>query len=216
MKRIMTVLALAAFAAAPAAAQLAGMPVWNSPKGGTGVTISGDFASNNDDAGGGSAFGARASLGIGTLTVGAGVASWDADNAADKVTSFGATAGFRVIGGSLLPIAINLQAGVGRTGDIKTVLDTAAVTTLTGSVGLAVSVPTPGVSIEPYLSVGIRNHKPAGGSSDSNFGWTLGANANFGMFGVHAAYDSENKGGGLNGGVFAVGVHVALKAPVGM
>ncbi len=216
MKRIMSVLALAAFAAAPAAAQLAGMPVWNSPKGGTGVTISGDFAKNNAEAGGGSAFGARASLGIGTLSLGAGVASWDSDSAADKITSFGATAGFRVIGGSLLPIAINLQAGVGRTGDIKTVLDTAAVTTLTGSVGLAVSVPTPGLSIEPYLSVGIRNHKPAGGSSDSNFGWTLGANANFGMVGLHVAYDSENRGSGVNGGIFAVGAHVALKAPIGM
>lgn len=216
MKRIIAVLALAAVLAAPAAAQLAGMPVWNSPKGGTGVTINGDFASINDDGGGGSAFGARATVGIGTLSLGAGVASWNSDDAADKVTSFAATAGFRAIGGSLLPIAINLQAGVGRTGDIKTVLDTAAVTTLTASAGLAVSVPTPGLSIEPYLSVGIRNHKPAGGKSDTNFGWTLGANANFGMFGLHVAYDSENKGGGVNGGILGIGAHVALKAPIGM
>jgi len=215
MKRIMTVLAAIAFAATPVAAQWAGMPVWNSPKGGTGVTISGDFASNNPDAGGGSAFGARASVGIGTLSLTAGLASYDSDVATDKITSFGATAGFRVIGGSLLPVSLNLQAGVGRTGDVKTPIDTAAVTTLTGSVGVGVSVPTPGISIEPYLSLGIRRYS-AGGTNDSNFGWTLGANASFGMIGLHVAYDSESQGGGSTAGIFGVGVHISLKAPIGM
>ncbi|MEX2155341.1 MAG: hypothetical protein WD773_00705 [Gemmatimonadales bacterium] len=215
MTRIMTVLALAAFAATPAAAQLTGMPVWNSPKGGTGVTINGDYASNNDDAGGGSAFGARASIGLANLTLGAGVASYDSDVLADKVTSFGANAGFRIIGGSLLPVAINLQVGVGRTGEFDTGLDTAATTTLTGALGLAVSVPTPGISIEPYLSVGLRSRSRSG-SSDSNFGWVLGANASFGMFGVHVAYDSESYGSGTTAGILGIGVHVALKAPMGM
>lgn len=214
MKRILTVVALAAIAATPAAAQLAGMPVWNSPKGGTGVTISGDYGSVNDEGGGGNAFGARASLGLANLTLSAGVASLSPD-VGDKVTSFGATAGFRVIGGSLLPIAINLQAGVGRSGEIETPTDTSATTTLTGSVGLAVSVPTPGLSIEPYLSVGIRSNNFAG-STDSNFGWTLGANANFGMFGLHVAYDSENLGGGETKGILGIGAHVALRVPMGM
>src|SRR5881628_1673825 len=108
--------------ATPAAAQWLGEPVWNSPKGGTGVTISGDYGKPNDAGGGGNAFGARASLGLANLTLGVGVASFNSDSAADKVTSYGATAGFRVIGGSLLPVAINLQLGVGRTGDIKTPL----------------------------------------------------------------------------------------------
>lgn len=215
MKRIMTVLALAAFAASPAAGQWSGMPVWNSPKGGTGITISGDYASINTDAGGGSAFGARASLGLANLTLGAGIASWDSDVFADKVTSYGANAGFRIIGGSLLPVAINLQAGVGRTGEINFGVDTSAVTTLTGALGLAVSVPTPGISIEPYLSLGLRRRSQSG-RSDSNFGWVLGANASFGMFGVHLAYDSESLGGGSRSGILGIGVHVALSAPMGM
>ncbi|MGH7605987.1 MAG: hypothetical protein ACREME_01490 [Gemmatimonadales bacterium] len=215
MKRILMVVALAAFAVTPAAAQLSGMPVWNSPKGGTGVTISGDYASNNDDAGGGSAFGVRASLGLANLTLGAGVASYDSDVLTDKVTSFGATAGFRIIGGSLIPVALNLQVGVGRTGEFDTGADTAATTTLTGALGLAVSVPTPGVSIEPYLSLGMRSRSRSG-ESDSNFGWTLGANANFGMFGLHLAYDSESLGGGQTSGILGIGAHVALRAPIGM
>jgi len=76
MKRALTVFALAAAVAAPARAQWAGMPVWNSPKGGTGVTINGDFGKPNADLGKGSAFGGRATLGLGSLSVTAGMSSW--------------------------------------------------------------------------------------------------------------------------------------------
>jgi hypothetical protein len=215
MKHMTIVLALAGFAVTPAAAQLAGMPVWNSPKGGTGVTINGDFAKSNDNAGGGKAFGARATLGLANLSVGVGVASYDSDQSPDKITSYGANAGFRVIGGSLLPVSINFQLGVGRTGKFESLADTSAKTTITAAVGLAASVPTPGISIEPYVSAGIRHHTFAG-NSDSNFGFTIGANANFGMLGLHVAYDSESIASGVTGGILGIGAHFALKAPIGM
>jgi hypothetical protein len=223
MKRMMTVLALVAFAATPVAAQLAGMPVWNSPKGGTGVTINGDFASNNDNAGGGSAFGARASIGLVNLTLGAGVATWDSDLSNDKITTFAGNAGFRIIGGSLLPVAVNLQFGAGRSNEVSSGVPGSpipAITTVTAAVGLSTSLPTPGLSIEPYFSPGIRYYKasnpPTGfPDSESNFGFTIGANVNFGMLGVHLAYDSES-GDGSTGGIFGIGAHVALRAPVGM
>jgi len=64
MKRAMLTLGLAAVVATPAAAQWLGEPVWNSPKGGTGVTISGDYAKPNSDYGKGNTWGGRASLGI--------------------------------------------------------------------------------------------------------------------------------------------------------
>ncbi|MGH7671889.1 MAG: outer membrane beta-barrel protein [Gemmatimonadales bacterium] len=216
-------MALAAFAAMPAAAQLAGMPVWNNPKGGTGITIDGDFASNNDDAGGGNAFGARASVGLANLTLGAGLATWDSDLSNDKITTFAANAGFRLIGGSLLPVAVNLQVGAGRSNEVSSGVPGSpipAITTLTASVGLSTSVPTPGFSIEPYVSPGIRYYKasdaPTGfDDTESNFGFTIGANVNFGMFGVHLAYDSESNNG-ASSGIFGIGAHVALKAPIGM
>ena len=76
------------------------------------------------------------------------------------------------------------------------------------------SVPTPGISIEPYLSLTNRWYKASGISgTTSNFGWTLGANANFGMLGFHVAYDKEGDGGG---GIIGIGAHIALKAPIGM
>jgi len=213
MKRIMTVLALAAVAAAPATAQWIGMPVWNSPKGGTGVTINGDFGLPNENGGKGSAFGVRGSLGLANLQLTAGLANWKPDGAAEGYTSVGGNAAFRVIGGSLLPIALNLQVGAVTIGAANTDPST---TRLTAGGGVAVSVPTPGISIEPYLSVTNRWYKFSGISgTTSNLGWTLGANANFGMFGVHLAYDSESLGGGT-AGIIGIGAHIALKAPIGM
>jgi len=213
MKRIMTVLALVAVAAAPAAAQWIGMPVWNSPKGGTGVTVNADFGMPNSDWGKGSAFGARGSLGLANLQLTAGLASWKPDGAPESYTSIGGNAAFRVIGGSLLPVAINLQVGGVTIGAAN---GQASQTRITAGGGVAVSVPTPGISIEPYLSVTNRWYKESGISgTQSNVGWTLGANANFGMFGVHLAYDSESQGG-ATGGILGIGAHIALKAPIGM
>ena len=149
MKRVTLVAGLLAMAAAPAAAQLAGMPVWNSPKGGSGITISGDYGSPNNDAGGGNAFGARGTLGLANLAITVGLSSYKADAAADAATSLGGNATFRVIGGSLLPVAINLQVGGSRT----TQTGSADVTGIIAGGGISAAVPTPGVSVEPYLSV---------------------------------------------------------------
>lgn len=220
MKRILMAVTLVAFAAVPAAAQWAGMPVWNSPKGGTGITISGDFGSNNTEAGGGNAFGARASIGLANLTLGAGVVTWDSDLITDKLTSFGATAGFRIIGGSLLPVGLNFQVGAGRSGEAAAGA-MPALTLLNASVGLSASLPTPGISIEPYISPGIRYYKastppPGFPESDTNFGFAVGANLNLGMLGIHVAYDSENQGSGSTAGIFGVGAHFQLRVPMGM
>ncbi|HXF96142.1 MAG TPA: hypothetical protein VNI61_08590, partial [Gemmatimonadales bacterium] len=79
MKRFMAAVALAAFAAAPAAAQFYGMPVYNSPKGGTGVTLSADLGLPGDEYGKGTAFGARGTLGLGNLALTAGFSSYKPD-----------------------------------------------------------------------------------------------------------------------------------------
>ena len=211
MKRVMTVLALSAIAAAPAAAQWAGMPVWNSPKGGTGVTINGDLGMPNGN-GKGTAFGARATFGLANLSLTAGVASWKPKGASESFTSVGGNAAFKIIGGSLIPVALNFQVGAARASAADT---SPSATRITAGGGVAVSVPTPGISIEPYLSITNRWSKVSGFKTESNLGWTLGANANFGMFGVHLAYDSEKVTGGTVG-TFGLGAHVALKAPIGM
>jgi hypothetical protein len=97
----------------PVAAQWQGQPVWNNPKGGTGITINGDVGFPNTDARKGTAFGARATLGFTALSVTAGVSSWKPEGFSSSSTSWAGVAQFRVIGGSLMPVALNIQVGAG-------------------------------------------------------------------------------------------------------
>ncbi|MGH7547766.1 MAG: hypothetical protein ACREMM_06305 [Gemmatimonadales bacterium] len=221
MKRVVLVVGLITLAAAPAAAQWTGMPVWNRPKGGTGVTISGDWGRPNVDYGKGNAFGGRASLGVGTVTLTAGVASYKPDGLNDRTTSVGGQVDFRVIGGSLLPIAVNVQAGAGVSGKITSgTANYPKVVNVTGAVGFSLPLPTPGVSIEPYFSPGIRYRRETDAvsgvsASDTKFGFAAGANLSFGMLGIHAAYDYQKTDPG-HASVFGLGAHVALRLPMGM
>src|SRR2546422_3577841 len=97
----------------PAAAQWTGMPVWNDPKGGTGITVSGEYGKPDSAYGKGNAWGGRAALGVGTVTLTAGVATYKPEGSSDATTAVGGQAAFRVIGGSPLALAVNLQAGGG-------------------------------------------------------------------------------------------------------
>src|SRR3989454_11214872 len=177
--RAMLPLGWAAVVATPAAAQWLGEPVWNSPKGGTGVTISGDYAHPNSDYGKGNTWGGRASLGIGTLTLTAGVARWKPDLATEGFTSIGGNAALRLIGGRLLPFSVNLQVGAARTGSANS---PPALTTVTSAAGVSVPLPTPGVSIEPYFSPGIPDHS-SGGADTTQFRYVFGAHISFALVG---------------------------------
>ena len=212
MKRVFFVMALAVGAAAPApvAAQLAGMPVWNSPKGGTGITISGDYGKPDTDAGSGDAYGGRGTLGIGSLSLTAGLSSYK-PSGGNTQTSYGGDAAFRVIGGSLMPVNVNLLVG----GAGTSASGGPSSSTIVAGGGVSVSLPTPAVSIEPYASLTNR-WRTTSGSTDSNFGWTIGANLGFGAFGAHIAYDTESQGGGKAAGIIGLGVHLTLNVPLGM
>jgi hypothetical protein len=186
------------------------MPVWNSPSGGSGLTISGDYGKPNSGSGGGSAFGGRATLGLGTLSVTAGLDSYKPSGGTSG-TSFGGDVAFRVIGGPLAPVKINIQGGAAHTSA------NSGATVVTGAVGIGVPLPMPGISIEPYVSPGVRYTKVNGllGGSSTNFGFAIGANIGFGMLGVHVAYD-HSKLMGITQSIFGIGVHLALKVPMGM
>jgi len=217
MKQVAWTVGVAAFVAGPAAAQWLGEPAWNVPKGGTGITIYGDYGRPNTEYGKGNAFGARASLGLANLTLTAGAVRWKPEGF-DAATGVGGQAAFRVIGGSLIPVSVNLQLGAGTFGKLTSgAITVPKATEITAGGGVAASVPTPGISIEPYLSVTNRWHKLSGVSgTQSNIGWTIGANLGFGMFGVHMAYDSEKLDSGGTSGIIGIGAHVALKVPMGM
>jgi len=207
-----------ALVAAPAGAQWTGMPVWNDPKGGTGITISGEYGRPDSAYGKGNAWGGRAALGVGTVTLTAGVATYKPEGSSDATTTVGGQAAFRVIGGSLLPFAVNLQAGAGTSTKI-TSSGYPKRTSVTGAVGMSVLLPTPGVSIEPYFSPGVRYVRledaiTGVSASQTKFGYALGANLTFGMLGVHLAYDYQKLDVGSTG-VFGVGAHLDIRAPGG-
>ncbi|HEY7193965.1 MAG TPA: hypothetical protein VH439_09525 [Gemmatimonadales bacterium] len=217
MRRMLMVIAAVAFANAPLAAQWMGMPAWNNPKGGSGLTIYGDVGIPNSNLGEGTAFGARATFGMANLSLTAGVSSWSPKDVGASSTSWGGVAEFRVIGGSLMPVALNLQLGAATASAINTATDSIPkMTNAIAGAGLSVNVPTPGLSIEPYVSISNRWHAPSGGSTTSNFGWVIGANAGFGMWGLHLAYDSEKLDDGSTASVWGVGAHLSFKAPMGM
>jgi hypothetical protein len=219
MKRIATASALVVLATAPAAAQWLGVPAWNSPKGGAGVTVSADYGKMDVDSDTdplkATTFGARGSVGLGRATIAVGLSTFNPDGALETVTAFGAQGAYRVIGGSLLPFAVNVQGGVSRHG----VVDGGSedITNWLVGVGVGTTLQTPAVGVEPYLSVSNRWHTVSGQASPApNLGFVIGANLNFGTFGLHLAYDSEKGDRGDRFGIFGVGAHVTLRAPVGM
>ena len=217
MKRTVWTLGLTAVLATPAAAQWLGEPMWNHPSAGSGFTIYGDYSRPNNAAGGGNAYGGHVALGAGTFTLTGGVSSWKADLVNDRITSIGGTAAFRLIGGSLIPVAVNLQLGGGYSMEVTSSTTTVPVQTMVlGAVGLSVPLPTPLVSVEPYVSPGVRYHhysKVAPGASDheTNFGWVIGGNLGLGPVGIHLAYDSEKFDNGTRHGVFGIGANIGLR-----
>ena len=213
MTRGVLTLSLGAGLVTRAAAQWLGVPVWNSPEGG-GLTVSADYAKPNSDYGSGSTWGVRLSWGRGIASFTAGAASWQPGGGGESLTSIGGNATFRIIGGTLPPIAsngirANVQLGLAHTEVANLVVSSVSGTAVTGALGFGVRLRAQYFSAEPYFSPGIRYRSVSGGGNSTAFGYAIGANVGFGLFGVHLAYDNEQLKGGGNVGVFGVGAHVA-------
>jgi len=214
MKRafLLLVCAAAATLATPvqAGAQLAGMPVWNSPKGGTGLTIAADYGSPDSSGGSGSTYAGRVVFGLGTLTLSATVGSRKPEGAASSTTEWGGTGAFRLIGGSLIPVSVNLQGG------FATYKEASVTTTRgTAALGFAIDIPTPGVSIEPWIAPGLRLMHSAS-QTDTQFGVAGGLTIGFGMLGIHAAMDYENLAGGGHTTTLGIGAQFSIRPPLGL
>ena len=220
MKRALLVLGCLAVVAAGlparACAQMIGMPVWNSPRGGTGLTIAGDYGSPDSTGGKGSAYAGRVVLGLSALTVSAAVGVRNPSGSGANITQYAGTAALRLIGGSLIPLSVNLQGGLGTFKDsgIRSTRGTAAL-------GFAIDLPTPIIHVEPWVAPGFRvTHSGASGllSSQTNtkFGIAGGLTIDFGMLGVHAALDYEQIPGGGHSRTVGIGAHLAIRPSFGL
>jgi len=215
MRRVPLIIAALTLSAVPAAAQLLGVPVWNSPKGGSGITVYGDVGFPDSDYGKGTAFGARGAVGFGNLGFSLGLASWEPDMGGGSALSYGGQVAFRVLGGALLPASLNVQASIGWSDATDSLPKS---TRAIGAVGVGANLPFLGVEV--YASPGIRYTDYGSldvpgfteGSSDTNFGMAIGASARFGLFGAHVAYDFENTDGGTVS-VIGLGASVGFRLP---
>lgn len=209
IRRIAGAAALVAALALPLEAQVAGLPVYNNGVG-PGVTLGLDVGFNNEDAGGGTAVGGTVSWGSGLFGLTGTLASWSPD-AGDAITAVGGTGNFRVFGGPLSPVLVHLQAG-------------AATWSVNGAdfvhvplgVGIGVVIPSPAVSLNPWIAPRLDLLKADGVLDDdwlTDFGLSAGLDIYFvGGLGLRAAYDYVSRDG-ARPGVFSVGANYSLGLP---
>jgi hypothetical protein len=213
MRRALLTFGLVVLGAAPLAGQWLGMPVWNSPKGGSGISIYGDVGVPNGEYGKGTAYGARGSVGFGSLSVALGLASWKPDGADESVLSYGGQAAFRILGGALLPVSLNLQGSIGWSEE-KAGLPKSTRAII--AAGLGANLPFLGVEV--YASPGLRytdfgelTDSPSG--NESNFGMAIGASGGFSLVSVHLAYDFENTENSGTRSVVGLGASIGFRLP---
>ena len=220
--------ALMLAAATPVGAQLNSIPVYTSPKAGTGIAVSADYGKGmNEESGQNRALAARGTLGLGPFQLGAGIGTVNPEISGERQDSFQwmATAALRLIGGGVMPLAINIQAGYGR---VEIAQDSTEVN-IPISVGVGLSPPIPGFSLELWAAprYSIRDLKINDLSvSQNGFGISAGVDLGFSMgLGVHAALDWEYLGEETGSvfdlpstkpAVFGVGLSYNFKLPGGV
>lgn len=208
IRRFLACTAVAAFAALllpaqPLAAQVSGLPVFNSgvPRG---IYVAGDYGFPE---GGGNTLAATGAIGLGMLGFTGTIGSFSPGSSGSSDAVYGGTANLRIIGGPLIPFFVNLQAGVGY-GDLagyKT-------THVPVGVGVGLTIPLPIFGLKPWFAPRWDYTTVSGlGSGDnSRFGYSAGLDISF-IFGLglRTAYDWIDTGTG-SATTWSVGAKWAL------
>lgn len=187
-----------------AAGQVQDLPVFNNAFGVTGIRFDGHVAfPRTAGAGDGSLIGGSVAAGFGPVTLRATAAfrNLSADDplasADEKFPVFGASVAYRVFGGGVWPFAINVQGGVGfENQDEGAIVGDPSVIRYVGNVGVAFRPVVPGITIQPWISGGIRvmNFDLDGADTSTNFGLSGGVDLTLPSgFGFHVALDRETR-----------------------
>lgn len=208
--------ALLAFAGT-VSAQVRGLPVYN-PGVPSGIGIYGDVGFPNAAAGDGTTYAVSGRAGFGPLGVTATVGIFNPAGPADSRTVLGATGNVRVFGGGLVPVSVTLQGGYGyvKLVDGPTAADDVTEQRFPVGLGIAVNVPTPVVSIKPWIAPRVDVVRAKVGTvsdTDAKFGASGGVEINsLTGLGLQLSYDWVKADGG-NRGVFGIGLHAGLRIP---
>ena len=218
----MTAIAALVLAAAPARAQVLGLPVYNSGVT-SGISLNADYGFVSVDPGSAKAktLGLTGGLALGPLGVTATYASLNPETG-DNQSSVGATANLKVFGGPLIPISVNAQLGLGYWQDkdfFGPGLDRKNVNIPVG-LGIALNVPTPGLSIKPWIAPRMQYTRTSGNVDDSQTNFGISAGVNLGLVGGingRFAYDQITYDVGateVKYKVFSVGLGFNFNIPV--
>ncbi len=210
--RATTLISLLSFGlAALASAQVTGLPVRNSGITG-GLSIGAEVGFPGEDYGKGTAFGARAALGLGPLGFNVVASRWNPDGPADARTGLGGFVNLKVFGGPLIPLSVTLQGGAEYS-------DANGFKILHAPIGLGIGlrIPNPALAIKPWIAPRLDIVRTSGNvpsSTDKNFAISGGVDfALLGGIGFGFAYDRVWVGDGVNPSVFSVGASYAIKIP---
>lgn len=218
---------------AAAAAQVADLPVFNNAFGVTGIRIDGHVAFPRLDEGGGNGnlYAGSVAAGFGpiTLRATAGLRKLgDVDplaSADDSYSVFGASVAYRIFGGGVWPFAINIQGGAGFETQDEQIVGDPSVIRYVGNVGVAFRPMISGVTLQPWISGGIRiiDYDLDGADSSTKFGITGGVDLTLPSgLGFHLALDRDSRdvpfdfGAGdldLTVTTVAIGVHWGFQLP---
>lgn len=194
--RIRGALLLMVVVAGRAAAQAPALPVVNAgnPRG---FTIGAMVASANEAAGNGTGFQVGATAGFRRFSVGAFASTVDGSSIADaNYRTGGATLGLKLLGGPLVPLAVNLQVGAAYSAFNQSGEDDShKLWHVPAGLGISWTIPQPVVALKPWIAPRLdytRLTTPdpladplPGGSvptvteSDSNFGLSAGISFGF-------------------------------------
>lgn len=208
--RALLTLGIVTCTALPATAQVLGLPVVNNGAA-TGINIGADVGFTNADGGKGTAFGARASVGIGFVGVSAMISRF-APETGDAIIAPGVAATMRLLGGPLVPFRITMQAGAA-----SWKVYTTTVTHIPLSVGLSATIPNPAFAIKPWIAPRVDFTRASGttiegasfSSDDFHFGISGGVDvALLNGVTIRAAYDRVNNGA-ARPSIFSLGLGFA-------
>ncbi len=207
--RSLVVLALVALAGR-AEAQVTGLPVQNGGVA-SGLTVGAEVGFPGADYGKGTAYGARAALGLGPLGISAVASSWNPKGPVDGATAVGGYLNLKVFGGPLIPLSVTLQGGAeyAERNGLKAVHAPVGL-------GIALKIPNPALAIKPWLAPRLDIVRTSGAIDDTEYNFAMSGGVDFsllGGIGFSAAYDRVWAGNGVNPSVFSLGANYAIKIP---
>jgi len=206
-----TLTAISLMHAGSANAQLPGIPVYNTPVP-SGFAVGLDVGFPSSSTGLGTSYAISGAFGTGPFGFTGSIGGTKVEAINKTEVTLGGTANWKVFGGPLVPLAVNLQAGVAYW---RGAFDSDNLRVPVG-VGVVLTIPTPGMAIKPWIAprLDYSQVKVTGSSTDATeFAFSIGLDLAFlNGLGVRAAYDWQKLDGSTLSTI-GVGLNYSFRKP---